>query len=189
MRLIFPEIRHLGFQFEHKNETIPIIIESNMIFRNQLYRLLQQLRENRTWLTPYSHQSFHLMHQISPKAKMRFRFMIFCHLSLNGFPFIFSPSLLYKPPSPSFQSTQKTPLSSSLLSFSEVEQSCYILVLLKLKVLSETHSSSLNSSFPPPLGPLPKVSFSTIWILHEGIISCSSLSPISTFNATDFPKG
>ena len=175
MRLIFPEIRHLGFQFEHKNETIPIIIESNMIFRNQLYRLLQQLRENRTWLTPHSHQSFHLMHQISPKAKMRFRFMIFCHLSLNGFPFIFSPSLLYKPPSPSFQSTQKTPLSSPFLSSSEVEQSCHILVFLRLKILGETYSSSPNSSFPPPLGPLPRVSSSTVWILHEGIIHFPNL--------------
>ena len=40
----------------------------------------------------------------------------------------------------------------------------------KFKVLSETHSSSPNSSFPPPLGPLPRVSSSTVWILHEGII-------------------
>ena len=37
-------------------------------------------------------------------------------------------------------------------------------------VLSETHSSSPNSSFPPPLGPPSKVSSSTIWISHEGII-------------------
>jgi len=73
------------------------------------------------WLAPHSHQSFHLMHQISPKAKMRSRFMIPCQLSLNGLPFIFPPPLLYKPSSPSFQRTQKIPLSSLLLSSSEVE--------------------------------------------------------------------
>ena len=27
MKLIFPETRHPGLQLEHKNETIPIIIE------------------------------------------------------------------------------------------------------------------------------------------------------------------
>ena len=113
MRLIFPETRHPGLQFEHKNEAIPIRIESDMIFRNWLYMLLQQLQENRTLLAPHSHQSSHLMHQISPKAKMRSRFMILCQLSLNGLPFIFSPLLLYKPPSPSFQSRQKPPLFSS----------------------------------------------------------------------------
>ena len=117
MMLIFPNTRHPGLQFEHKNETIPINFESDMIFRNWLYRLLQQLRENRTLLAPHSHQSPHLMHQISLKAKMRSRFMILCQLSLNGLPFIFSPLLLYKPPlSPSFRRTQKNPLSSHLLS-------------------------------------------------------------------------
>ena len=98
MRLIFPETRHLGLQFEHKNEAIPIRIELDMIFWSWLYMLLQQLRENRTLLAPHSHKSFHLMHQISPKAKMRTRFMILCQPSLNGLPFIFSPPLLYKPP-------------------------------------------------------------------------------------------
>ena len=34
MRLIFPETRHLGLQFEYKNETIPIRIEEDMIFLN-----------------------------------------------------------------------------------------------------------------------------------------------------------
>ena len=69
------------------------------------------------WLVPHSYQSFHLMHQIFPKAKMRSRFMIPCQLSLNGLLFIFPPPLLYKPPSPSFQKTQKKknpPLFSSL---------------------------------------------------------------------------
>ena len=136
--------------------------------------LLQQLRENRILFAPHSHQSLHLMYQILPKAKMRSRFMILCQLSLNGIPFIFPQSLLYKPPSPSFQCTQN-PLSSPLLSSSEVEQSCYILVFLRLKVLSETHSSFPNSSFHPPLGPLPRVSSSTIWILHEGIIHFPNL--------------
>ena len=119
MRLIFPETRHLGLQFEHKNEAISIRIESNMIFRSWLYMLLQQLRENRNLLAPYSYQSFHLMHQISPKAKMGFRFMILCQPSLNGLPFIFSLLLLYKPPL-SFIPRRKKPLSSPLSS-SEVE--------------------------------------------------------------------
>ena len=141
-----------------------------MIFQNWLYKLLQHLRENRTLLAPHSHQSPHLMHQISPKAKMRSRFMILSQPLLNGFPFIFPPPLLYIPPSHSFQSTQKTPLSSLLLSSSEVEQSNHILVFLRPKVLSETHSPSPISSFPPPLGPSSRVSSSTIWILHEGII-------------------
>ena len=117
MRLIFPETRHPGLQFKHKNDRI----EQDMIFWNWLYRLLQQLQENRTLLAPYSHQSLHLMHQISPKVKMRSRFMILCQPSLNGISFIFPLPLLYIPPSPSFQSTQKNPLSSPLLSSSEVE--------------------------------------------------------------------
>ena len=117
MRLIFPETRHLGLQFEHKNEVILIKIELDMIFRNWLYMLLQQLRENRTLLAPHSHQSLHLMHQISPKAKMRSRFMILCQLSLNGLPFIFSLPLLYKPPSPSFQRHKKKPPIFSSLEF------------------------------------------------------------------------
>ena len=108
MRLIFPETRHPGLQFEHKNEAIPIRIESDMIFQSWLYMLLQQLRENRTLLTPHSHQSSHLMHQISPKAKMRSRFMILCQPSLNGLPFIFPPPLLYIP-SLSFIPRRKTP--------------------------------------------------------------------------------
>ena len=117
MRLIFLETRHLGLQFEHKNEAIPIRIKSDMIFRSWLYMLLQQLQENRNLLAPHSHQSFHLMHQISLKAKMRFRYMILCQLSLNGIPFIFSPLLLYKPPL-SFipKHRKKIPISSPLLS-------------------------------------------------------------------------
>ena len=98
MRLIFPKTRHPGLQFEHKNEANPIRIESDMIFRSLLYMLLQQLRENRILLAPHSHQSSHLMYQISPKAKMRSRFMILCQPSLNGLPFIFPPPLLYIPP-------------------------------------------------------------------------------------------
>ena len=126
MRLMFPETRHLGLQFEHKNEVISIIIESDMIFLSWLYILLQQLRENRTLLAPYSHQSFHLMHQISPKAKIRSRFMILCQPSLNGLSFIFSPPLLYKlsPPLSFILKHTKPPsllFSSLLLSSSEVE--------------------------------------------------------------------
>ena len=122
MRLIFPETKHPGLQFEHKNETIQIRIESDMIFRNWLYRLLQQLQENRTLLAPHSHQSPHLMHQISPNAKMRSSFIILFQPLLNGIPFIFPPPLLYIPPF-SFipEHTNKNPLSSPLLSSSEVE--------------------------------------------------------------------
>ena len=114
MRLFFPETRHPGLQFEYKNETIPIRIESDMIFQNYLYKLLQQLRENRIWLAPHSHQSFHLMRQISPKAKMRTRFMILCQPSLNGLPFIFSLPLLYKSLLSFIPKTQKPLLFSSL---------------------------------------------------------------------------
>ena len=114
IRLIFPNTRHPGLQFEHKNEAIPIRIESDMIFLSWLYMLLQQLREIRTLLTPHSHQSSHLMHQISPKAKMRSRFMILCQPSLNGLPFIFSPPLLYKPPFSFIPGHKKPPLFSSL---------------------------------------------------------------------------
>ena len=120
MRLIFPETRHQELQFEHKNEAILIIIESDMIFWSWLYMLLQQLRENRILLASHSHQSSYLMHQISPNAKMRSRFMIFCQPSLNGLSFIFSPPLLYKPPF-SFIPRHKNLISSPLLSSSEVE--------------------------------------------------------------------
>ena len=115
-RLIFLETRHLGLQFKHKNEAIPIRIESDMIFQSWLYMLLQQLRENRTLLAPHYHQSFHLMHQISPKAKMRSKFMILCQPSLNGLPFIFSPPLLYKPHL-SFIPRQQNPHLFSSLEF------------------------------------------------------------------------
>ena len=146
-----------------------------MIFQSQLYRLLQQLRENRTWLAPHSHQSFHLMHQISLKAKMRSRFVILCQPSLNGIPFIFSLSLIYKPPLSFIPRQKEKTLSSPLLSSSEVEQSYHILVFLRLKILSETYSSFSNSSFPPPLEPLPRVPSSTLWILHESIIPFPNL--------------
>ena len=121
MRLIFPEPRHPGLQFEYKNETILIRIEADMIFQSWLYRLLQQLRENRTLLTLHSHQSPHLMHQISSKAKMRSRFMILCQLSLNDLPFIFPLPLIYKLPLSFIPRHTKNSLSSLLLSSSEVE--------------------------------------------------------------------
>ena len=121
MKLIFPETRHPGLQFEYKNEAILIRIESDMIFRSWLYMLLQQLRENRTLLTLHSHQSSHLMHQISPKAKIRSKFIILCQPSLNGLPFIFSPPLLYILPLSFIPRHTKNPLSSPLLSSSEVE--------------------------------------------------------------------
>ena len=109
-------------KFNLTNETIPIRIETYMIFQSWLYKLLQQLPENRTLLALHSHQSPHLMHQsphlmhqISSKAKMRLRFMILYQPSLNGLLFIFPPPLLYKPPF-SFipKDTKKPPLFSSL---------------------------------------------------------------------------
>ena len=121
MRLIFLETRHPGLQFEHKNEAILIRIKSNMIFRNWLYILLQQLRENRTLLATHSHQSFHLMHKIFPKAKMRSRFMILCQPSLNDILFIFFPPLLYKPSISFIPKHTKNYISSPLLSSSKVE--------------------------------------------------------------------
>ena len=114
MRLIFPETRNPRLKFEHKNEVIPIRIESDMIFRSWLYKLLQQLQENRILLTPHSHQSSHLLHQISLKAKMSFRFMILCQPSLNGLPFIFPPPLLYIPPLSFILRHKKLILFSSL---------------------------------------------------------------------------
>ena len=149
MRLIFPETRHPGLQFEHKNEAIPIRIESDMIFRSWIYMLLQQLRENRTLLAPHSHQSFHLMHQISPKAKMRSRFMILYQPSLNGLPFIFLPPLLYILPSHSFQTHIKTPsllfswvlvkLSSLVISWSSWDSRYWVRLTLPLLTLLFLH--------------------------------------------------
>ena len=116
MRLIFLETRHPGLQFKHKNEAIPIRIESDMIFRSWLYMLLQQLRENRTLLASHSHQSFHLIYQISPNAKMRSRFMILYQPSLNGLQFIFPSPLLYIPPLSFILEDTKNLFSSPLLS-------------------------------------------------------------------------
>ena len=149
MRLVFLETRHPGLQFKHKNETIPIKIESDMIFRNSLYRLLQQLRENRTWLAPHSHQSFHLMNQIFPKAKMRTRFMILCQPSLNGLPFIFSLPLLYKLPLLFIRKQTKTPslllswvlvkLSSIVISWSSWDSRYWVRLTLPLLTLLFLH--------------------------------------------------
>ena len=150
MRLIFSEIGHPELQFEYKNETIPIKIESDMIFRSWLCKQLQQLQENRTLLAPHSHQSPHLMHQISPKAKMRFRFMILFQPSLNDLPFIFPPLLLYIPPSHSFQKDTKTPslllswvlvkLSSLVISWSSWDSRYRVRLTLPLLTLLFLHS-------------------------------------------------
>ena len=149
MRLIFPETRHPGLQFEHKNEAIPIKIESDMIFWSWLYMLLHQLRENRTLLAPHSHQSSHLIHQISPKAKMRSRFMILCQPSLNGLPFIFSPPLLYKPPLLHSKRHKKThsllfswvlvKLSSLVISLSSWDSRYWVRLTLPLLALLFLH--------------------------------------------------
>ena len=89
------------------------------------------------WLAPHSHQSRHLMHQIFSKAKMRSRFIILCQSSLNDLSFILFPSLLYKPSISFIPRHTKTP--SLLISW------------VLGSWLSETHSSSPNSSFPSPL--------------------------------------
>ena len=92
IRLIFPETRHPGLQFEYKNKTISIEIKSDMIFWSWLYRQIQQLWKN--WILTCSS-----LPPISTfdALEMRSRFMILCQPSLNGLPFIFPPSLLYKP--------------------------------------------------------------------------------------------
>ena len=166
MKLIFLETRHPGLQFEHKNETIPIRIESDMIFQNWLYRLLQQLRENWILLAPHSHQSPHLMHRISSKAKIKSRFMILCQTSLNGLLFIFPPPLLYKP------------LISFILEHTKTQSLLLSWVLVKLSSLIISWSSWDSRYWVRLTLPLltllfvdPKVPSSTIWILHEGIIS------------------
>ena len=149
MRLIFPETRHPGLQFEHKNKAIPIRIESDMIFRSWLYMLLQQLRENRTLLALHSHQSFHLMYQIFPKAKMRSRFMILCQPLLNGIPFIFPSPLLYIPPLSFIPGHTKTPslllswvlvkLSSLIISWSSWDSRYWVKLTLLLLTLLFLH--------------------------------------------------
>ena len=121
MKLIFPKTRHPGLQFEHKNETILIRIESDMIIRNWLTGCYNSYGKTKFWLAPHSHQSFHLMHQIFPKTKMRSKFMIFCQPSLNGLPFIFPPPLLYKLSLSFISRHTKNLISSPLLSSSEVE--------------------------------------------------------------------
>ena len=149
MRLIFPKTRHPGLQFEHNNEAILIRIESDMNFRSWLYMLLQQLRKNQTLFAPHSHQSSHLIHQISPNAKMRSRFMILCQPSLNGIPFIFSPPLLYKPPLSFISRYRKTPslllswvlmkLSSLVISWSSWNSRYWVRLTLHLLTLLFLH--------------------------------------------------
>ena len=149
MRLIFPKTRHPGLQFEHKNETIPIKIESDMIFWSWLYRLLQQLQKNRILLALLFHQSPHLVHQISPKAKMRSTFMILCQPSLNGLPFIFPPPLLYKLPISFIPRHKKSPsllfswvlvkLSSLVISWSSWDSRYWVRLTLHLLSLLFLH--------------------------------------------------
>ena len=144
MRLIFLETRHPELQFEHKNETIPNRIDSDMIFRIWFYRLLQQLQENRTFLAPHSHLSPHLMQQISPKTEMRSRFIILCQPSLNDLPFIFLLPLLYKPFLSFISKTQKTPsvlmkLSSLVISWFSWDSRYWVRLTLSLLTLLFLH--------------------------------------------------
>ena len=120
MRLIFSETKHSELQFKHKNETIPIRIESNMIIQSWLNRLLLHLREN--WILACSSipPIFHLMHRISSKAKMRSRFMILCQPLLNGLSFIFPPPLLYKHLFSFIPKHTKNPFSWVLMKLSSI---------------------------------------------------------------------
>ena len=97
----------------------------------------------------------------SPKAKMRFRFMILCQSSLNGLPFIFSLPLLYKP-SISFilGHTKKPPflppswvlvnLSSLVISWSSWDSRYWVRVTLSLLTLLFLHPWDLYQESPPP---------------------------------------
>ena len=115
IRLIFPETRHLGLQFEHKNETIPVRIESYMIIWSWFYMLLQQLQENRILACFSLPPIFPFNALYFPQAKMRSRFIIFCQPLLNGIPFIFPPPLLYILPLSFIPETKKNlPLFFSL---------------------------------------------------------------------------
>ena len=86
MRLIFPETRHSGLQFEHKNEIIPIRIELDMIFWNWFYKLLQQLRENRILAC----SSLPPIFPFSASLDTRLRFEPVCILRFCSFFFFFS---------------------------------------------------------------------------------------------------
>ena len=126
IRLIFPETRHLRLQFcaqERDNSNQNWVRYDFSKLALQVITAAMGKPNFDLLFTP--HQSLHLMHQIFPKAKMRSRFMILCQPSLNSLPFIFSPPLLYKPPSPSFQSTQKT--SFLLLSWVLVKLSSLVI--------------------------------------------------------------
>ena len=116
-------------------------------------------RKTEFWLVPHSHQSFHLMHQISPKTKMRSKFIIFCQTSLNDLPFIFPLSLLYKPPL-LHSKTKKTPslphfrvlmkLSSLVISWSSWDSRYWVRLTLPLLTLLFLHPSNLYQESPPP---------------------------------------
>ena len=94
------------------------------------------------WLAPHFHQSFHLMNQIFPNAKMRSRFMILCQPSLNGLLFIFPQPLLYKPPISFIPRHTKTPslssfwvlvkLSSFVISWSSWDSRYWVRLILPL---------------------------------------------------------
>ena len=102
------------------------------------------------WLAPHSHQSFHLMHQFSPKAKIRSRFMILYQPSLNGIPFIFPPPLLYKPLPSFIPRHTKTPyllfswvlvkLSNLVISWSSWDSRYWVRLTLPLLSLLFLHS-------------------------------------------------
>ena len=80
--------------------------------------------------------------------------MILCQPLLNGLPIIFPPPLLYKPPLSFILEYTKTSLSSPLLSSSEVELSCHILIFLRLTLplltLLFLHSLDLYQESPLP---------------------------------------
>ena len=98
MRLIFPETRHSGFNLSITMRQFQSELSQIWFFEVGSTGCYNSYGKIEFWLTPHSYQSPHLMYQISPKAKIRSRFMILCQPSLNGLPFIFPLPLLYKLP-------------------------------------------------------------------------------------------
>ena len=121
MRLIFQKLDIRGFNLSIRMRQFRSELSQIWLFKVGSIGCYCIYGKTEFWLVFHSHQSFHLMHRISPKAKMRFRFMILCQPLLNGLSFIFPPPLLYKHPFSFIPKHTKNPLSSPLLCFNEVE--------------------------------------------------------------------
>ena len=117
MRLFFQKLDIRGFNLSIRMRQFRSELRQIWFFKIGSIGYYSSYRKTEFWLAPHSYQSFHLMHQISPKAKMRSRFMILCQPSLNVLPFIFPPSLHKKSPSLLFSSVL-VKLSSLVISWS-----------------------------------------------------------------------